>query len=253
MCQKALAFLLVSRIAASATSSWHKSSTGRHPGTSELITDGESALLYLSLYCTHAPSFPPSYHLWIGPAGSWGQRSVPPTQLPPPPPPPPPGLEQSQASVLGPGIAGPFVQGIETGLVFAQWFLVPEHSESSVLSAVVIFPLPGWGDYVHLIPSFPSDQTDQLVGKNITMKRVYAAHKHKTARLTIWKLYVLSLLYGINAQPLGPGERPTTIMSTLTVPTKAMYIFNREARGGDASCGDILAERGTAGTADVAV
>jgi hypothetical protein len=67
--------------------------------------------------------------------------SVPPGQLPPPPPPPPPGT-QSQASVLGPGIVGLFVQGIETGLVFAQfsqWYYGPERSESSIVSTVIVF------------------------------------------------------------------------------------------------------------------
>ncbi len=66
--------------------------------------------------------------------------SVPPTQLPPPPP--RPGFAQSQASVLGPGIAGLFIQGIESGLViaqFSQWSSVPGRSESSVLSTVIIF------------------------------------------------------------------------------------------------------------------
>ncbi len=67
--------------------------------------------------------------------------SVPPTQLPPQPS-PPPGSTQSQASVLGPGIAGLFIQGIETGLVFSQfsqWFTALDRSESSVLTTVVIF------------------------------------------------------------------------------------------------------------------
>ncbi|KAH9034201.1 hypothetical protein EDB85DRAFT_1022744 [Lactarius pseudohatsudake] len=65
---------------------------------------------------------------------------APPTQLPPPPP--PPGFVQSQASVLGPGIAGLFIQGIESGLViaqFSQWFAALDRSESSVLSTVIIF------------------------------------------------------------------------------------------------------------------
>ncbi|KAI9435747.1 hypothetical protein H4582DRAFT_1968471 [Lactarius indigo] len=322
-----------------------------------------------------------------------------PTQLPPPSP---PGLEQSQASALGPGIASLFVQGIETGLVlaqFSQWFSVPERSESPVLSTVVIFvtavglaqsgicfasawceyvqkfgtfPLPGWEDYVHSIPtlviSFPVQalmirRCYYILGKNMfivtplllllvasvvtslwsivsafrfyasvvaegplriswpflmsvllpsvldltltvvllhyltrTMKRVYASHKRKrishlvnvawqsalppticaicmsvfyiqfaTARIkgfqlwlpifqqTIGKLYVISLFYMINAQPLQPDERPTTIMSTLTVPTEAMYTFTREAPGRDTSCGDITAERGRERTINFSV
>lgn len=65
--------------------------------------------------------------------------SVPPTQFPPPPPPPSPG---SQVSVLGPSIVGLFVQGIETGLVFSQffqWLYGPERSENPILSTVIIF------------------------------------------------------------------------------------------------------------------
>ncbi|KAH8988377.1 hypothetical protein EDB92DRAFT_1948053 [Lactarius akahatsu] len=133
---------------------------------------------------------------------------VPPTQLPPPSP---PGLEQSQASVLGPGIAG--VQGIETWLVlaqFSQWFSIPQHSESSVLSTVVIFALNPFLEKALLetfmdlmsvlLPSVldliltgfcvicdllvtlasrahPSRQVLHYLTR--TMKRVYAAHKRK--------------------------------------------------------------------------
>lgn len=49
---------------------------------------------------------------------------------------------QSEASALAPGIAGLFIQGIETGLVFSQfsqWCFGAERSEGSALSAVVIF------------------------------------------------------------------------------------------------------------------
>jgi hypothetical protein len=63
--------------------------------------------------------------------------SSPPTQQPPPPP-----GSQSQASVLGPGIVGLFIQGIESGLVFAQfsqWFASLDRSESTVLTTIVIF------------------------------------------------------------------------------------------------------------------
>jgi hypothetical protein len=63
--------------------------------------------------------------------------SVLPTQLPPP-------LlgSQSQVSVFGPGVTGIFIQGIETGLVFAQfsqWLNRPERSESSLISTIVVF------------------------------------------------------------------------------------------------------------------
>ncbi|KAH9060658.1 hypothetical protein EDB87DRAFT_1683357 [Lactarius vividus] len=104
----------------------------------------------------------------------------PPTQLPPPPP---PGVAQSLTPVLGPGIVGLFIQGIESGLViaqFSQWFAALEHSESSALSIVIIFvtvvglaqsgicfasawskyvqqfgmfPIEDWSDYVQLIPT----------------------------------------------------------------------------------------------------
>ncbi|KAH8988359.1 hypothetical protein EDB92DRAFT_2011598 [Lactarius akahatsu] len=106
---------------------------------------------------------------------------APPTQLPPPPP--PPGFVQSQASVLGSGIVGLFIQGIESGLVitqFSQWFAALDRSDSSVLSTVIIFvtvvglaqsgicfasawskyvqrfgmfPCEDWGDYVQSIPT----------------------------------------------------------------------------------------------------
>ena len=49
---------------------------------------------------------------------------------------------QSEGSVLGPGIAGLFIQGIETGLVFAQfsqWLVSHGRSESSVSMAIIIF------------------------------------------------------------------------------------------------------------------
>ena len=49
---------------------------------------------------------------------------------------------QSRVSLLGPGIAGLFIQGIESGLVFAQfsqWFFESDRSESSLLSTIVMF------------------------------------------------------------------------------------------------------------------
>ncbi len=48
---------------------------------------------------------------------------------------------QGQTSVLGPGIAGIFIQGIESGLVFAQfsqWFYGSDRSESRLLSTIVM-------------------------------------------------------------------------------------------------------------------
>ena len=49
---------------------------------------------------------------------------------------------QSQVSLLGPGIVGLFVQGIESGLVFAQfsqWFFESDRSQSPLLSTIVVF------------------------------------------------------------------------------------------------------------------
>ncbi|KAH9060672.1 hypothetical protein EDB87DRAFT_1683368 [Lactarius vividus] len=327
----------------------------------------------------------------------------------PPPPPPPPGFTRNHDSVLGPGIAGLFIQGIESGLVFAQfsqWFYARDRSESTLLSIIVIFvtvvglaqsgisfasawdkyvqefgkfPCPDWGDYVHTIPTLVISVPVQalmirrcyyLVGKNMfiitplvlllmasitmslwaivlivhfltvvpaknplpslkalgvswpylmsvvlpsvldliltgillyylsqTMKRVYAAHIRKQIsrfaniiwqsavpptlcaicvsvfyirftiasqkKLQFWltvthamigKLYVLSLFYMINAkQPLQPDERPTTFMSTLTVPAEAMYTVTRSARGGDVAFSEQPTECEQARTVDSAV
>ncbi|KAH9060674.1 hypothetical protein EDB87DRAFT_1576809 [Lactarius vividus] len=320
--------------------------------------------------------------------------SAPPTQLPPPPPPPPPGFAQSQASVLGPGIAGLFIQGIESGLVitqFSQWFATLDRSESSVLSTVVIFvtvvglaqsgicfasawskyvqhfgmlPIEDWGDYVQLIPLvnknmfittllvlllvvsvamslwsivlafryvallssglassdpaclqklagiswpylmsilLPSVLDLTLTGILLyyltrTVKQVYAVHKRRRIfRLAniVWqsalpptlsaicvsaiylrfatapdktsaswmpviqsmvgKLYVLSLFYMINAQPLGPNGQPTTAISTLTVPMEIMYARTLDARGGDIVLSEIVVERGPVRTTGFAV
>lgn len=67
----------------------------------------------------------------------------------PPPPGPPPGPPPSQASVLGPGLVGLFVQGIETGLVFAQFFrwYYARDRERSIVTTIVIFTT-GVGLYV---------------------------------------------------------------------------------------------------------
>jgi hypothetical protein len=48
---------------------------------------------------------------------------------------------QSQATVLGPNIAGLFIQGLETGLVLAQfsrWFCT-ERNDSAGFSTLVVF------------------------------------------------------------------------------------------------------------------
>jgi len=69
----------------------------------------------------------------------------------------------------------------------------------------------------------------------------------------IGKLYVLSLLYMINSQPLQPDERPTTLISSLTVPAEPMFSFVGGAPGREARCSDTAADRGTARTVDFAV
>jgi hypothetical protein len=104
----------------------------------------ESATQPLSVYNTttfrKTIVVAPLQHLCVRTA-SCGDRvmsgSDPPTQQLPPPP-----GSQSQACVLGPGIAGLFIQGIESGLVFAQfsqWFFRAERIESSILTTIVIF------------------------------------------------------------------------------------------------------------------
>ena len=55
---------------------------------------------------------------------------------------PPPDYLQSEVDVLGPGIAGLFVQGLETGLVIAQfcrWFSSPVRNDSTAFSTLVVF------------------------------------------------------------------------------------------------------------------
>ncbi|KAH9175776.1 hypothetical protein EDB89DRAFT_2066356 [Lactarius sanguifluus] len=44
----------------------------------------------------------------------------------------------------------------------------------------------------------------------------------------IGKLYILSLLYMVNAQPLRPSEQPTTFISSFTVPAEVMYTRTRD-------------------------
>ncbi|KAH9175759.1 hypothetical protein EDB89DRAFT_2066342 [Lactarius sanguifluus] len=58
------------------------------------------------------------------------------------------------------------------------------------------------------------------------------------------KLYVISLFYMINAQPLKPNGQPTTVISTLTVPTEVMYARTLDTRGGDIALSEIVVERG---------
>ena len=53
-----------------------------------------------------------------------------------------PGPSQNQADILGAGIVGLFIEGLQTGLVLAQlsrWFSTPERNENTAFSAFVIF------------------------------------------------------------------------------------------------------------------
>ncbi|KAH9034528.1 hypothetical protein EDB84DRAFT_1486686 [Lactarius hengduanensis] len=68
----------------------------------------------------------------------------------------------------------------------------------------------------------------------------------------IGKLYILSLLYMVNAQPLQLGEQPTTFISTFTVPAEVMYPRTRDARGGDIGCSGSIEEHGQARTVNFA-
>jgi hypothetical protein len=81
--------------------------------------------------------------------------SVQPTQLPPSPS--ASDLALNQASVLGPGIIGIFIQGIECGLVFAQfsrWYFRPDRSGNYVISIVVI--------YVTIVGLYASSRSSSL-------------------------------------------------------------------------------------------
>lgn len=56
--------------------------------------------------------------------------------------PPPPDHIQSKLDVLSAGIVGLFVQGLETGLVIAQfsrWFSSPVRNDSMAFSTLVVF------------------------------------------------------------------------------------------------------------------
>ncbi|KAH8999790.1 hypothetical protein EDB83DRAFT_2533958 [Lactarius deliciosus] len=62
----------------------------------------------------------------------------------------------------------------------------------------------------------------------------------------IGKLYILSLLHMVNAQPLQPSEQPTTFISTFTIPAEVMHTRTRDARGGDIACSESIEELGRA-------
>ncbi|KAI9435744.1 hypothetical protein H4582DRAFT_620317 [Lactarius indigo] len=62
----------------------------------------------------------------------------------------------------------------------------------------------------------------------------------------IGKLYVLSLLYTVNAQPLQPSEQPTTFISTFTIPAEVMYTRTQDAQGRDIARSENVEEHGQA-------
>ncbi|KAI0277176.1 hypothetical protein BGY98DRAFT_1097634 [Russula aff. rugulosa BPL654] len=95
---------------------------------------------------------------------------------------PPESMTQSQTDVLGPGIAGLFIQGVLTGLVlgqFCRWFSAAERHDSTAFSVLVVFVTvvgfaqtgmlftsswlkyvihagdvsPDWTDYVQALPA----------------------------------------------------------------------------------------------------
>ena len=81
----------------------------------------------------------------------------------------------------------------------------------------------------------------QMIGKLYVLSLFYMMCVALTLLMLRWFIYYLS-----NAQPLQPDERPTTFISTLTVPTEVLVTFPCDARGRDISCGEISAERGLA-------
>ncbi|KAH8988969.1 hypothetical protein EDB86DRAFT_1995003 [Lactarius hatsudake] len=163
--------------------------------------------------------------------------------VPPPQPPPQPSLQpsssgftQSQASVLGPGIAGLFIQGIESGLIFAQfsqWFATLDRSESSVITAIVIFVtiiglaqsgmcfvsawrnyvqhfgmflLPDWEDYVHPIPNLVISVPVQalmirrcyyIVNKNMFIVTPLVLLLVGSIAVTSWSMVLIFRFYNI--------------------------------------------------------
>src|SRR6266702_3738395 len=98
-----------------------------------------------------------------------------------------------------------------------------------------------------LVPGCPSDDWEAL--------RSFAL-LHDVRRLDVVcvsVVHTISDLMSSNAQPLQPDERPTTFISTLTVPAEFMYTQTRNARVGDVACGEIAAECGPARTLDFPV
>ncbi|KAH9000594.1 hypothetical protein EDB86DRAFT_3075068 [Lactarius hatsudake] len=154
---------------------------------------------------------------------------------------PQPHTPQSQASVLGPGIAGLFIQGIESGLVFAhffQWFCARDLSESPVVTTIVIFVtvvglaqsgicfasawttyvqrfglflLTDWNDYVHPIPNLLISAPVQalmirrcyfLVGKNMFIVVSSSARRREYTEPFLSQIPLVLLLVASIVVPL---------------------------------------------------
>ncbi|KAF8498181.1 hypothetical protein F5888DRAFT_227849 [Russula emetica] len=143
------------------------------------------------------------------------------------PPPPPPGMLQSQTDVLGPGIAGLFIQGLLTGLVlgqFCRWFSAAERKDSAAFSLFVVFVtvvgfaqtgmlfssswvkyvkhfgqevLPDWTDYTQTLPALVIAAPIQalmiwrcyyIVGKNKHILVLLVSFLITSIALSIWSI-----------------------------------------------------------------
>ncbi|KAH9032552.1 hypothetical protein EDB84DRAFT_1561948 [Lactarius hengduanensis] len=162
--------------------------------------------------------------------------SVPPTQFP-----------QGHSSALGSGIVGLFIEGIEAGLVvaqFSQWFYGSDRRESSLLSAVIVFvtvvglaqsglcfasawskyvqqfgvfPLLDWEDYVQPIPTLVISVPVQalmirrcyyLVGKSMFTITPLVLLLVASTVATLWvTVSVITFVTSIKAKALVPSPR----------------------------------------------
>ncbi|KAH8983539.1 hypothetical protein EDB86DRAFT_3085210 [Lactarius hatsudake] len=86
-----------------------------------------------------------------------------------------------------------------------------------------------------------------------TASRMVVQFWFPVVQAMIGKLYILSLFYMINTQPLQPHERPTAPISTLTVPTEFMCTLTHNPQVGDVTCGEIAVECGAVRTLDLTV
>ncbi|KAH9064555.1 hypothetical protein EDB87DRAFT_1250478 [Lactarius vividus] len=159
--------------------------------------------------------------------------------------PPSPDVTQSQVSALAPGIASLFIQGIESGLVFAQffeWFCARDPCESPVNTTIVIFVtvvglaqsgicfasawttyvqrfglflLPDWNDYVHLIPNLLISAPVQalmirrchiLVGKNMFIVTPLVLLLVASIVVSLWSIIsIVKLLAVVPAKDILPS------------------------------------------------